>query len=299
MQQPVTSSTKEVMHDFFKFAHRAPINIAPERGTQLVEEIFESAKWTLAESEGEANFYAIPEEARIYLSYAGLASLWCVAYAAFHVVDISSRRQRDPRPTNATHIDIGDYGAAIRLGEYLAYARALCHADQPWPENLPIPSSQAIHDSPEGRINNVFLGALSWIMLHEIGHVHHQHERLIPSEQRIRNEFQADGFATQWVLDEAGHGLEREFRVLMISVGLSWLFLHYSAKGRGSNHPPAILRFREVANHFKMGERSVALENAFYVFKAFFDPISEPPTVETADEAFSWISDKLEKMFPA
>lgn len=147
-------------------------------------------------------------------------------------------------------------------------------------------------------MNNVFFGALSWVILHEIAHVHHKDEKLIPAGLLVRQEYRADDFATRWILDGAGRGLAREFRVLMIIVALTWLFLNERALGQGSDHPPAYLRFREAVALFEVGERSVALENAAYILKALFDPAAQPPPHDTAEEAFEWISSRLEVLFP-
>ncbi len=60
----------------------------------MASEIFGSEKWTIAWSKEPANFFAVPEEKAIYLTAAGQASLWCLAYVAFHVMDGASRSQR-------------------------------------------------------------------------------------------------------------------------------------------------------------------------------------------------------------
>jgi hypothetical protein len=146
-------------------------------------------------------------------------------------------------------------------------------------------------------VNNIFFGALAWILLHEIAHVHLKHEVLIPIDQRVRQEFDADDFATRWVLKEAGQGLAREFRTLMVCVALAWLFLNEDTIGVGVDHPPAFARFRDAIAHFDVGARSVALENAFYLFKAVFAPALEPPAFDTSKEAFEWIRDRLDELF--
>lgn len=297
LSAPIT--TKAATAGLFELARRAPFNIAPERAESLASEIFGSGKWSIAASETEANFYAVAEDNAIYLSYAGLASLWCLAFTAFHLMDIASRRQRMQYPEHQANIDIGDHFTAMRLGEYVAYARSLFHTNASWPSNLVTPKVDALLDSEDGRINNLFFGALSWVMLHEIGHVHHRDEKLIPVGQRIRQEYRADGFATKWILDCAGQGLRREFRVLMISVALTWLFMNEAELGRGSTHPPAILRFRETIQHFKTGQRSVGLENAAYLLKAVLDPLTPPPVQQTPEDSFEWICARIEQIFPA
>jgi len=115
---------------------------------------------------------------------------------------------------------------------------------------------------------------------------HHGDLKLLPADLLVRQEYRADDFATRWILDDAGKGLQRKFRVLMIAVALTWLFLHERVLGKGSDHPPAILRFREAAELFEMGERSVGLENAAYVFKALLDPATQAPPHETPREKF-------------
>jgi hypothetical protein len=294
----VSFTSKEVTEPLFRLAARAPFNIAPERGPELAGEIFGSAKWEMRPSSTKASFAAIPQDKAIYLSYAGLASLWCLAYAAYHVMDIASRKQREPKAAGQTEIDIAGECATLRIAEHVKYAEDLFRADQHWPDQLSMPDAAAVPSSAEGRVNNVFFGALSWIILHEVAHVHHSDSRFVPPDLAIRQEYQADSFATEWVLDDAGKGLYREFRVLMICVALTWLFLNERVLGKGTDHPPAILRFREAARLFKLGDRSAALENSAYVLKALLDPATPAPLHETPKTAFAWVSERLEILFP-
>lgn len=75
---------------------------------------------------------------------------------------------------------------------------------------------------------------MSWIVLHEVAHVHHGDSKPIPAHLQVRREYRADSFATDWILGEAGRRLMREFRVLMITVALTWLFLNERAVDRGA-----------------------------------------------------------------
>jgi hypothetical protein len=281
----------------FQFAKRTPFNIAPERGRELASEIFAKARWQLTTMDGSANFHAYPNETRVAATHAGLASLWCVSYAAFHISDVASRSQRGVDKA-ATHIDIGDHYAKMQIGEHLDYACCLFRSDLEWPTNIEPPEINSKFETSEWRVNNLFFGALSWVLLHEIGHVHLKHEKDIPVRQRLRQEFQADNFATCWILDEAGSGIEREFRVLVVCVALSWLFLNEKTLGQGSDHPAAIIRFQEATGIFEMGERSAGLENAAYVLKAIFDPKTNAPAFETPKQSFDWIGGRLTKLFP-
>ncbi|MEE3046518.1 MAG: phage exclusion protein Lit family protein [Pseudomonadota bacterium] len=290
------ATTEDVTRLMLSLAQRTPINIAPEKAQALAKEVFGTEKWELRDSRTEANFYAVVPDRAVYASYAGLASLWCLSFVAFCVMDLSSRAARSVE-FKGEQIDIGAHWASMNLQAYLDYARRLFHADEAWPENMCEPKPGADLDSIEGRINNLFFGALSWILLHEIAHVHHGHSNLIPASMKVGQEYQADAFATMWVLDDAGNGLQREFRVLAVSVALAWLFLHEQAKGQGSDHPAAILRFRDAVAHFNMGARSPGLENATYMLKAIFDPGTEMPTRMMAHEVFDWMCKRLEVIF--
>lgn len=291
-------STKDMTHGLFNLARRAPFAIAPERAGELKTLVMNSEDWTLNSSETEANFWVIVPDKAIYLSYAGLASLWCLSRVAFTITDIASRISRDPEAKGIDQVDLGQVWAERHLDEYITYARRLVASDESWPQVLQVPDATAASDSGEGRLNNLFLGALSWIMLHEIGHAHRQHTKFVGADQRIRQEYEADAFATNWILEKAGNGIDREYRVLALIVALAWLFLHEQVKGRGTDHPAAILRFREAVAAFKLGERSPATESGTYLLKALFDPASEDmPTGMMPREAFCWMATRMEELF--
>lgn len=292
------TTSEEATVGLFQAARRTPFNIAPERSQALAREVFGADDWELRPSRAEANFYAVVNDKAIYLSFAGLASLWCVAFTGYCVMDVTSRAARDPA-FKGKQIDFGACWAQLNLSGYVDYAKRLFQSDERWPEGLCRPIFGADLESVEGRVNNLFFGALSWILLHEIAHVHHGHSNLIPASMKVSQEYQADAFATSWVLEDAGTGLTREFRVLVVCVALAWLLLLEQKKGLGYDHPATILRFREAVAQFETGERSVALENATYLFKALFDPETEMPTCLLAREAFGWVCQRLESKFAA
>lgn len=296
---PKLVSTREATDGLFKLANRPLFNIAPERANELAEQVLESSDWSILPCDGSANFYAIVSDRSIHTSWAGMASLWCLAHAVYCMIHLGSSAARNPR-TEGQKLDFGEAWAALDLGDYVAFAEALCRADEPWPNHLRRPDTTVSGESVEGRINNLFFGALSWILLHEVGHVTKGHQHLATADQRVRQEFEADGFATDWILKKAGAGLQREFRVQMILTALAWLFLFERVKGQGKTHPPAIYRFREVRGRLNLGERSAALENGAYMFKAMFDPANlDMPSGMTPRQAFDWMADRMEALFPA
>ena len=88
------ATTEEATAELFRLARRTAFNIAPEKAEALASEVFGTDDWELRPSRTEANFYAVVEDRAIYLSFAGLASLWCLTFVAYNVMDHSSRAAR-------------------------------------------------------------------------------------------------------------------------------------------------------------------------------------------------------------
>lgn len=291
------TTTENAMKDLLQAAAQAPFRIAPEKRQKLISEIFKGEVWNITGANGKANFFAVPEDREVILKYSGLASLWCTTYAAIHIMDLASRRRRESSSNECNAIDLSVGLGQLRVLEHMNYAKALFDRDKPWPNLLSIPNTEADSESLEGKINELFLGALSWIIFHEIGHINYRDSPFVPNSIAVQQEFKADVFATSWILEEAGNGIEKEFRILAISIGLVWLFLCEDKRGVGDTHPPTILRFREVVQQFQAQERSLGLENAFYVFKAFFDPTSIQNGLDSPKQAFESISKKMEDLY--
>lgn len=292
-------STDAATADLFKLVNRTPFNIAPERAEALAREVFGTGEWTITPRASKAEFWARVDQKTVYVTWAGLASLWCVAYVAYAVMQMGSLTSRTPAAKGVAGVDFGRQWHELNLQGYVDYAKRLIQKDQSWPIGLEMPNAQASAASHDGKINNLFFGALSWILLHEIGHVHHSHDPFLPADQMVRQEGHADDFATNWVLEHAGSGLDREFRALMVIAALAWLFLFESVGGQEPTHPPVIQRFRAAAAKLDMGERSPALENASYFLKALFDPAGAlPPKRLTPRESFNWMAQRLETLFP-
>jgi Peptidase U49 len=95
-------------------------------------------------------------------------------------------------------------------------------------------------------INEVFFGAVAWILLHEIAHVRLGHE---PDNGRShKQEKEADEFAAKWVFKEVPTDREREFRIPVVGVALVWLLL-FAPVGGDTKHPPAYARVMHVASY--------------------------------------------------
>ena len=112
------ATTEEATAELFRLARRTAFNIAPEKAEALASEVFGTDDWELRPSRTEANFYALVEDRAIYLSFAGLASLWCLTFVAYNVMDHSSRAARQPE-LKAQQIDFGALWTKLNLSAYL------------------------------------------------------------------------------------------------------------------------------------------------------------------------------------
>ncbi|MGA8320923.1 MAG: phage exclusion protein Lit family protein [Xanthobacteraceae bacterium] len=229
-----------------------------------MNEILRREKWQLLATAGApvggANpFTAYPEDKRIEVLYSGFAMIWCLAvYAALvlHVV-----RQADGR--HGGQIDVGPIFKPAP--KYLEYATVLRTRDEDWPAELPVRQA----GEPFQTIDRIFFGAASWILLHEIAHVHFRHKLHLLPNDNIAQEDDADKFAARWMLEEVPSNQEREFRILVVGVAIAWLLL-FEPLGGDANHPPAVTRMRHVASHFNAPENSIALEVVAHLLKILF-----------------------------
>jgi hypothetical protein len=298
-------STEHAVVRLFKAAAKVPATIVPERMGELATRIFAGEPWTLARADGAANFYAIVPKRQISLSSAGLATLWNIAFVAFSIADIGTRARRQEQADRKAGIapptehDLSQLWHEQNLGGHIAYAEKLFSVDCPWPSDIPQPPKLASLAGRKAKIRELFLGALGWLVLHEIGHVALDHEVLVPADQRVTQEHQADEFATKWIMDGARHGLKREFRVMAVSTAMAYLLLNQRVKGVGPTHPPAIQRVRRTIEEYTVDDRSVGLESAAYFLKAIFDPTTSQPQPDGPREAFDWVVERLCQLFPS
>lgn len=291
------ATTYEIMKPFFEDVSASPFRIAPEREEEMAARLADAGVEAVDLVDGKARFVAMPgEDAHIRVSAAGLASLWCLAYVAFAFMDIASRTAASPAGRAVDQLVVFTSPA---YGDLVAFARRLFGADEAWPDNLRLPVFGAAPGTPDGRANNLFLAATSWVLLHEIGHLSLGHSRLVSESLRLSQEEEADRFAVLWPLECCPTADQREFRVLAIIVALAWLFLFEQTSRGGGDHPASIMRFWQAASLFEVPDDSPALENGVYALKAIFDAeTTDMPSDLTARKAFDWIDERLAQHFP-
>jgi Peptidase U49 len=277
------NDTAVLMEPYFQRLGNNPTNIAPERSAELIAEVFGGRLWDLIATKGSPAggfqpFVARPDKQAISVSYSGLAMVWCIAlYGVFMLDVVKANRETADGPAN-----IGRGMAKLR--GYLDYATALRQVDRPWPGDLMPPEVDSSLEVVK-EINNVFFGAVAWILLHEVGHVHLGHEA--ESGRSHQQEDEADKFAAEWVFEKVPTDREREFRILVVGIALAWLML-FAPVGGDAKHPAAYYRVMHVSSYFEAAEDSVALEVVAHLFKALFFPSMMPPAFSTPAELFAW-----------
>jgi hypothetical protein len=73
---------------------------------------------------------------------------------------------------------------------------------EPWPEHLPRPDKPDSSDPHIKTANQFFLMMTGWIFLHELAHIAlgHRASNSLPSKESIQQEFEADRWASNWIL---------------------------------------------------------------------------------------------------
>lgn len=265
----------------------APFRIAPERADELQQTVFGGQPCDLIFENGPANFMAHVGFLKVEARFAALLSLWATARASLQLaVAIGTARR-----AGEVILDVSPGSAAHEAFALVEAARNLIRNDRAsWPPDLPIPDHAAVEKTLPWYFNNVFLGATGWALLHEVAHLTLNHEKNTTVEILRRQEFEADSWATRWVLEKSQDPLESEFRIFCVATGLAWLGLLTSVRRDGPTHPPASQRLLNCAADFVADDLSPALEMAGDVLKAIFAPSTQLEFSEHPAEAFEKIA---------
>lgn len=266
---------------FAALLRESPFRIALERQDELFQ-VMDGVAWTFDTAPGHANFTARVGEKSIEAAHSALLSLWAVA-ASVRVLMVLMNTAAD---LELDEVTISPGGAGSEVVEFKHAAIALIRDPlASWPRELPAPDPDAEANSENGLLNNLFLGAASFVILHECAHIalKHRHD----SNTRRDDELAADDWAVRWILDRAQDHLEREFRILAICIGFIWIGLIDEVRGTSLTHPPAARRLEKSFEKFDDApDYSVAFEVSSYALKAFFDPSTALPRPAHGRAAF-------------
>jgi len=280
--------TREQMAGFEADVEAAPYRIAPERHVELLRDIYKGSPWPLefnASLDPDRNtFRAMPNAKRIEVNYAALASLWAIAKAALLIAREGMAASRAGVPS----LDSCPGKPVFEAGRLVDNARKLIgNGGSHWPADLATPVPGAAHDTEDWYVNNVFLAATGWVVLHEIAHIALGHQAHVSTDVSFGQEHDADHWAAEWILKKLPTGDKQGyFRLFAISVALSWLAILDSVR-RGSNtHPHAWQRLQKLSPILSTEELNPGYEMAAYVLKVMFLTDDETPPADHPEAAF-------------
>jgi hypothetical protein len=186
----------------------SPQALAPEKRDLLISHL---RPLKLRPKTGEFVFSSSGEY--INISEGALNLLWCASYASWFIY----RAYLDAQKAGAPTVNLGkDREAVIALNLYeWAIACARSSKYEPWPAWAPRPTrspqTEALHVATE-----IFLTTTGWMLLHELGHIAHQHPVLVTANAKAE-EHEADRFATSHVLE----GVSDPAILLKRSIGIA------------------------------------------------------------------------------
>jgi hypothetical protein len=179
----------------------APFNLAPERREELrilIEQ--RNIQFQLDRATHEIRF----EGAELFgglglvcVGIHGLERLWAHTYGMIHVY---LRFQNSGFKQSINLTDTSEGKIAARLMEW-ALNGEIRGDPTPWPDDLPRPQASPVDDQIR-LTNEVFIGAVGFAVLHEIGHIVRGHSGTQFKDIAYRYEFEADEWAYDWVMDK-------------------------------------------------------------------------------------------------
>lgn len=175
----------------------APFSIAPERAEELAR-IVEKQELMIRLDLFGTGFDIKVVYNRIVVPLRALEHLWARAYAYSILHDTFQPTEPEQRILFTDH---PDFNRANRLLQW-AQDGEQCEGLDEWPDSLPQPD-QTVNERVS-TANEIFLGMVAFVLLHEIGHVVRQltgDEPAINTEdESIAAEFGADQWAICWIL---------------------------------------------------------------------------------------------------
>jgi len=222
----------------FEHLHEAIIRIAPEREKDLKNELAEfniiyddTFKWKLDVD---------PVNKELHISRKVVEVVWSSSYSYYKIYK-GAWEQLDP-----TAIKIIDLKTKPRLKPAInllvwAYSSWLDEKNGEWPPEFPSPHPVMFTEQPSSEsqlISDLSLGALAFMLHHELSHIVLHHDAKAPS---VQCENDADHNAMSWIFEKLELNLndKKIFRGLCCSIALSIITVRdiYKPTPRCYTHP--------------------------------------------------------------
>jgi hypothetical protein len=251
------------------------IAASADAGVDLESIHLELAEKSWYGSQYKSEFAAIDNPPQVRITWNGIASLWACAHA---IGRISRRMFEAQRKLDAQKHDVRLFLASdseLEKGLFI-FELSLRVAKNKWLKWVDwVPTPTPTPKSDDDKIGNtLFLGALGWIMRHELAHhvlKHHETNSPLPASN-INQELQADAQASDWIKKhykpdedrvlgaQPSEGeLQLEKRALATFVGLVWLIqFECVPHGVSATHPKGSERLKALFDRFGLANDSLA-----------------------------------------
>jgi hypothetical protein len=141
-------------------------------------------------------FSALVDSRIVKFSVKSLELVWCLCFAGPIIYEeyLKENHQKDDSILDPIY----SIGIANQLLDWLIVSFKSEDYIK-WDETLPYPKD--INDNNIYQLSNeLFFLAVSWLLLHEVGHIHKVHKSLLPAE-KLEEENIADAFANEFMID--------------------------------------------------------------------------------------------------
>ena len=254
--QPIPRSPVFLLDQYIS---QAPFRVAPEKAAELNKKVGR-IQLVFEDLDGAFRVDTVPGHF-VRASVGALNLLWCASYTYWLLyegyIDAQKKGASEFRATDNPALIEG-----IHLYEWALNAVA-SGIVQAWPEGAPRPEATPTPNSAVHVACEIFLVAVAWYLLHEIGHValNHPAEPIGPTAKQ--EEYDADQFATDWVLSGVREPAVILKRALGIAVANVVLLTTDLLRGSfaSDTHPPSYHRL-----HRNLRRGSLADEHPVHAF---------------------------------
>jgi hypothetical protein len=199
--------------------------VVPERHDDL-QALLDSGIGMELDGDSE-DFYigADVKNKKVVLGLAALERIWAYTYFYLSIQKLLEKHGQ------GVEIDLTQI-PEIQPARGLAIWALKCETEKKqskWPDGLPRPDKDGGDDEMISQTRPYFLNAVCFLILHEMGHIYHQHptSKFVDRETSYKWEFEADAFGAQFMLRDwkMSKNGEKDFigRCTGIALGLSLL----------------------------------------------------------------------------
>jgi len=245
MKYTIASNVESPVNILIPDIMASPFRIAPERQNEL-RSLIEQRNITVEIKSNEVTFLLESNsvDSKIYLSLPTLERLWAYSFSYLHIMTLFLATGP------GQYLEFGKhYGPIVedmkRLLLWALDEERLRKRDYAWPKHLPNPASKSYYPQIIEKTNEMYLGMMGWILLHEIAHINLNHvlHKFTDLPTRLNYEKAADKWATDWVFEKlpvcAQPDNVRVWRTIVVSLALSTIAAveYHTIEEQSSDHP--------------------------------------------------------------